>query len=141
MKIGITGTREIRPDVQMYTFSRIVSSLNPASLEVHHGDCVGADAQAHGILRHLGAYIIGHPPVDEAHRAFCDFDETYPRKTHFARNRDIVDETDILFVLPLLMVEQDRGGTWYTANYARKLGKWIVIIWPDGSVQSENDPL
>ncbi len=61
--------------------------------------------------------------------------ETRPAKTHFARNRDIVDETEVLIACPCEMEHQDRGGTWYTADYALKRGKRTIIVWPDGSMK------
>jgi hypothetical protein len=106
--------------------------------EFHHGDCVGADHDAAEVIWSLyDCPIICHPPVDETHRAFNQrASDTLPPKTHFARNRDIVDACDILVATPWQDVRpkpKTGGGTWYTIEYAEKRGKHVVIIWPDGS--------
>jgi len=49
--------------------------------------------------------------------------------------RDFVNECDVLIAAPGEFVERKRGsGTWGTVRYARKLGRPLVIIWPDGVV-------
>jgi hypothetical protein len=53
-------------------------------------------------------------------------------KSFFARNRDIVDETDMLIATPA--TKKETGGTWYTINYSRKQKKQRVIVYPDGSI-------
>lgn len=116
--------------------------------ELHHGDCVGSDAESYEIAlpRALRdeCRIIVHPPVDERHRAFCEAVQgkviVLPAKTHFARNRDIVAACDVLVGTPYHEYEESVGGTWYTINYARKLCKWLVIIWPSGKLTIENQP-
>jgi hypothetical protein len=35
------------------------------------------------------------------------------------------------------MEEQDRGGTWRTIQMARKAGRELVVVWPDGSIKEE----
>jgi hypothetical protein len=54
-----------------------------------------------------------------------------------SRNHDIVDETELLIACPGELAEAVRSGTWATVRYARKLGRPIVIFWPDGSVTGE----
>lgn len=49
-----------------------------------------------------------------------------------ARNRDIVDETEILIACPGHMHEELRSGTWSTIRYAVKIQRPHIIIWPDG---------
>ena len=141
MKVGFTGTRKGVTQPQWEALEQVLLSLPNVADEFHHGDCVGADAEADEVAHDLGLYVVIHPPVDEALRAFCRYaDETRPAKTHFARNRDIVNETEALVATPGTMEEEAFGGTWYTINYARKRGKPIVIVWPDGSVTYEGWP-
>ncbi len=71
----------------------------------------------------------------EAYNAFAD--ETLPAKTHFARNRDIVNSTDRLLATPPCRPLPDKGGTAYTVNFCRKAGKPVCVIWPDGDVEME----
>jgi len=44
-----------------------------------------------------------------------------------------VDETEWLWAIPGEFKEVLRSGTWSTIRYARKKGKKVLIIWPDGS--------
>ncbi len=132
MKVGFTGTRHGMADVQKRMVAWHMGDLQMT--ELHHGDCIGADAQAHNIAVEHGRKVVIHPPVDETYRAFCGgYDVCLLMKTHFARNRDIVDETDVLIGAPYNAKEQGRGGTWYAISYARKQGKPVYIIWPDGT--------
>lgn len=142
MKIGFTGTRDGMKQPQMDAFYERVCFMDDNIESFHHGDCVGADDDAARVIHELNCSdncsikIVCHPPIDESHRAFNEFhDEIRPAKTHFARNRDIVDETDMLVATPREMERQDRGGTWYTVDYARKKGKRVVLILPDGTIE------
>lgn len=137
--IGFTGTRHGMTKLQMAAFLATIRDLQPS--EFHHGDCIGADDEAALSVAYLDVgqmapiTIVCHPPLDESHRAFNKHAfRTLPPKTHFARNRDIVDAADMLIACPCDMTPQPRGGTWYTVGYARKKGKRVVIIWPDGTV-------
>jgi len=123
----------------------------------HHGDCVGADADADDYIRGYrnadkgGKWygvctIIIHPGPDEETRAHCgrrednDRDILLEPKNHFARNRDIVDESTIIIACPRhteAPPPKTGGGTWQTIEYARKKKKPIVIIWPNGWVEKE----
>lgn len=134
-KIGITGTRNGWTDQQRVIF---VSRCLPLySFEFHHGLCVGVDCQSHDEVRNLAPHgrIIGHPSVDKKLQKEVNCDELREAKTHFARNRDIVNETDILIVVPMQMEWQSRGGTWYTHDYGVNRGKEVFVIWPDGKLE------
>lgn len=104
----------------------------------HHGDCVGADAQAHITVRRvcIGARIVGHPPIKSTRRAFMACDSLWPPKDYLARNRDIVDGVDRMIAAPKGEVEELRSGTWSTIRYARWLGRKLVILKPQGGVFS-----
>ena len=134
MRAGFTGTREGMTKSQYYAVWYLLETLGVT--ELHHGDCVGADAEAHLLALARKIYIVIHAPVDETHRAFCaGASEVREAKTHFARNRDIVDETQILIATPLLDVPQDHGGTWYTIGYGSKKGRQPYVVWPTGRVE------
>ena len=148
MKVGFTGTREGLTTKQDLALYELLDKLRPK--ECHHGDCIGADAAFHGNLTLAGdlsagkeyARIVIHPNLSQASRAFCRGDEVRPPKLPLERNRDIVDETDILVACPKQMVEpkdpREGGGTWATVRYARKLRRPIYIILRDGRVLTEN---
>lgn len=140
-KIGITGTRNGMSSDQVEAFWERMDSMFHTScessarpLELHHGDCVGVDVQAAEVARLMGMKTVCHPPVDQSHRAHHKSDVILEQKTHFARNRNIVDSVDILFVLPLQDKWQSRGGTWYTHDYAKKKGVPFEIFFPMSSI-------
>jgi hypothetical protein len=138
MKIGFTGTRFGMTDKQ----KEVIMTLRPLDIELHHGDCIGADFDMHQIAKTVKVNkIVIHPPVDEELRAFCTGDLLLPPKTHLARNRDIVHDTDLLIATPFGMEHQTHGGTWYTIDYALKLNKWIIIVFLDGSTKEYNAPI
>lgn len=146
MKIGVTGTREGMTGNQCSAFYNILCEIPDAVESFHHGDCIGADDDAANIVSDLrmedelgGWKIVCHPPVDETHRAFNPHSaEIREPKTMFARNRDIVNETDLLIACPQYMdpiTKDTKGGTAYTVNFARKCGKPVWIVRPDGTVE------
>lgn len=132
MIVGITGTRSGCTPDQLAALKGALIELAPS--ELHHGDCVGVDAQAHALALEMGVSVVIHPPVDEEHRAFCEGAFlVLPARTHFARNREIVNACEVLVACPVSQPEPVRGGTRYTADYARKVGKTVAICWPDGT--------
>ena len=111
--------------------------------EAHHGDCLGADEQFHGLANGPGlgnVWVVVHPPEDESYRAFCDGSGQRSPKPYLERNRDIVDETDALIAAPKSATEVTRSGTWSTVRYARERGKMIYIVLPSGEIKIEPGP-
>ncbi len=131
MKIGFTGTRIGMTAAQKSTFQSLMRHFTPT--EFHHGDCVGADADAHEMAEKY-CHIVVHPPIDSTHRARKLGRVMCQPKTYFARNRDIVNDTDRMIATPMQAEHQDRGGTWYTIDFARKKGKPVAVINPDGTL-------
>lgn len=130
MKLGFTGTRTGMTDRQKQELHAFLSGTDIWGVEgLHHGDCVGADAEAHEIAKSLSIYVVVHPPIDPKFRAWCVGDEMRDEKPYIERNHDIVDETGYLFVAPRTEKEQVRSGTWATYRYADKQqipGIWIA---------------
>ena len=58
-------------------------------------------------------------------------------KPPLERNCDIVLDGDLLIATPHGYQEEMRSGTWYTIRQARKRGKKIIIVWPNGSQTCE----
>ena len=99
--------------------------------EFHHGDCVGADEQAHTVVRkHFNCSIHGHIPVRTNSRAYCKFDVIYKAKPYLVRNHDIVDMVDLLLAAPYENTEVVRSGTWATVRYARKVNRELIMLRP-----------
>jgi hypothetical protein len=150
MRIGFTGTRRGMTDAQRSSFQKhLLLGLPRTPTELRHGSCEGADVQAARFARSVfdewrkrfGSTsmirIIALPgPDDDPHREVSGVDdEVLPGKTHFARNRDIVNASDLVIGCPGEATWQKRGGTFFTMDYAIKKGKPLVIIWPDGTVE------
>lgn len=128
MKVGFTGTREGMSQNQL---EQLVLALQSAGVtEFHHGDCLGADAEAHDIIREFfpDCKIIVHPPVKSYMRAWKRGDQLLSPLDYIARDRKIVESTDFLIGAPLVDVEQIRSGTWTTIRHARRLGRDHVIL-------------
>lgn len=129
--VGFSGTREGMTYNQLITVEDLLWDLNIQ--KVHHGDCLGADADFHRLARIQGLYVIGHPPVKDKLRAYCEFDEIRVAKNYLERDRDIVDESAWIIVTPRGFEEEKKSGTWYTARYAYSQSKSVAVVWPDGN--------
>lgn len=138
-QVGFTGTREGMGEAQLAALRWVLRELLCAVL--HHGDCVGADAQAHAAARALGMAVEIHPPSSPAMRAFCaaaEGDAVRQEAPYLERNRAIVDATSALVACPREEEgEADRSGTWATVRYARSIGRPVVVIRPSGRVERE----
>ena len=129
MKVGVTGTREGATEYQLNELRSVLTELK--GTEFHHGDCVGVDAEAAAIAKELGYKIVCHPPESNYLRAYFPADEMREPAGYLKRDRAIVDNVDVLIVVPLQMEWQAKGGTWYTHDYAKKTNKPYSVIWPE----------
>lgn len=105
------------------------------TLEVHHGDCIGADNQFHLICTNLlvnNQYaeikIVIHPPINNKFRAYCESANICKEKPYLERDKDIVNETDELIVCPKDCRQDLRCGTWSTYRYAQKNNKTTLLF-------------
>ncbi len=128
--VGFTGTQAGMTTPQLQSFQALLQLVKSAKL--HHGDCIGADAQAHDTATNLEMPIVIHPPLEDRKRAFKWSDVVRPARAYLDRNHDIVDETDVLLATPKESLEVLRSGTWATVRYAYKQGKLVLLILPDG---------
>ena len=143
MIVGFTGTRNgMTPEQRLFLSTFLISNRIEAT-EAHHGDCVGADADFHQLCMGASIPVVIHPPEfrpNDSLRAYCEGYRTLLLpKGYLARNRDIVNASEVIFACPRLMVQEDRGGTWYTINFATKKQKTVYIFWPDGSYEIRNN--
>ena len=162
MRIGFTGTQMgmtvlqkrmlyfittpsgmIYPNHKKFVDSPVNAPTLHGESEFHHGDCIGADEESHHIVRifspHTSIFI--HPPIKENKRAntynrLAPNQYLMPLKDYLDRNKDIVDDTEILIGTPEGMEEVTRSGTWSTIRYAMKQKHPVFIIYPDGSVET-----
>ena len=130
LKIGFTGTSKGMTQHQKDQLKEFISSVDVVSFS--HGDCIGADAEAHDILRDLNLLnkVRIHPPKDAKKRPFCEGANTVcPEKAYLDRNHDIVDEgIDLLIAAPGSRNERLRSGTWATVRYARSLNRTVKLL-------------
>lgn len=128
MKVGFTGSRTEPTEAQLDWLASRLSALG--ATELHHGDCVGADAAAHTVAQVLGLRIVVHPPVNPRLRAYVEgADETRSEFPYLDRNKNIVNETAHLLALPA-RPEELRSGTWSTIRYARWVGRPVELELP-----------
>ena len=129
MRVGVTATQEGLTDRQRFLVRDQLIALN--CTELHHGDCIGGDAEIHEIAWDMGIAIVIHPPIKTNKRAFCRgailVHEPYD---YLVRNRHIVDATEFLIGCPNTRKEKLRSGTWSTLRYARKMGKPLIVLGP-----------
>jgi hypothetical protein len=135
MRVGFTGTRPPFTNAQLLSLERIILTNRGEITEAHHGDCVGADEAFHIVCRTFNIPVIIHPPLVTTWNAYCgDYTEKREPKTYHERDQDIVNETDWLIACPKTFTPTPHSGTWYTAGYARAIGKPIWFVYPDGTV-------
>ena len=128
MKIGFTGTHRGMSQHQKEQFVLMMQELDPT--EFHHGDCIGADAEAHDIVREFfpAVYIVVYPPNSRYRQAFKEGDEHRKPAPYLKRDKNIVDNVDFLFATPFRNEEVLRSGTWATIRYARKIDRDHYIL-------------
>lgn len=136
MKIGVTGTRSGMNEKQK---EEVTSFLKQYSGELHHGDCVGVDVEVADIAKELGYKTVKHPPLKTDLQANHQSDEERKPFSYFQRNRNIVDECDIVIVVPYQDEWQSNGGTWYTYDYAlkKKSENNVKLFFPNRSSNNE----
>jgi hypothetical protein len=81
-----------------------------------------------------------HPSNIEAKRAYCKGGKVYPARKPLARNHDIVRAGKDLIIACPKAAEEQRSGTWMTVRHARKVGRNISIIWPNGLIEDGGVP-
>lgn len=136
MIVGFTGTQAgMSPSQKLYVGDLLSKDY---IAELHHGDCIGADENAHTIALTFHIPIIIHPPLNPQKRAHCTGAKyILAPRPYLERNHDIVDASDIVIGTPKEYNEVLRSGTWATLRYARKLGRKLFVVWHDGRVTND----
>lgn len=129
-RVGFTGTRRGMTTRQKISVIKILKEFT--FLVVHHGDCIGADADFDALCKVLKFRRIAHPSNLDT-RAYVKADLIHLPKPALARNHDIVERTEFIIGCPWGTEEHLRSGTWATIRYARKREKPVVLVYPDGS--------
>lgn len=135
MILAFTGTRTGMTPDQRLRVRDVLTRTRPDA--VHHGDCIGADAEFHAIALSLGIPVVIHPPVNPVLRAFCPATPAdrlvasvtvLPARPYRDRDRDMVDLADAVLATPAR--GRQTGGTWYTVAYARRTGRAVTVLFP-----------
>lgn len=136
MRLGFTGTRHGMTDQQKRSVRLLINALKPSYF--NHGDCVGADVEAHDIVRDAcpKSFIYVYPAIDREQNRESDY--RAPPDKPLTRNRVIVDMSDVMIATPRESSEMLRGGTWSTVRYARLKKKSLYLILPNGTAVKEN---
>jgi hypothetical protein len=138
--LGFTGTRQGMTNAQYYTVRALIAFMCPEV--AHHGCCMGADEQFARICFELRVgRIISHPPIKTEFKALDTYSHVQRReRPYLVRNRDIVDESDLLLACPKdseNMVVPRKGGTWCTIKDARSQNRPLVSVYPGGNLEWE----
>ena len=128
MRVGFTGTRLGMTKAQTLQLADYFLSCMGSINDVHHGDCLGADAEFHVISRPYAIVIHAHPCNIPKMRAYCDADIIHDPLPPLVRNDVIVAHSDILIAAPAQNNEIVRSGTWATIRRARKAGIEILQL-------------
>lgn len=134
MIIGFTGTQDGMTVWQEKEVERFLVELNCSVLV--HGSCVGADFHADQIADRLEIKRKIRPCNIKEKRARCELrgaEQIAEPIAPLVRNHKIVDDCALLIACPKGMSEELRSGTWATIRYARKIGKEVIIVWPEDS--------
>ena len=137
--LGFTGTRSGMTSVQRNVVANFLLQQRSFITEAHHGDCIGADAEFDEECLRLEVPRVIHPPVSDVYRANRQrfgISIVCPPKEYLERDVDIVIVTNILLAAPK-GEEINRSVTWHTIRCARKEGRLIYIVYPDGGLVCE----
>lgn len=138
MEFGVTATSRGMTARQRGTVRFLFRELKLTRL--HHGCCVGGDAQCHGLALEMGAEIIGHPPRDTKMMAKLDgYTELRRPYGYLTRDRHIVrDGVDGLIGAPKDFhppINFRGQGTWKTIRYGFRAHRRLWIVYPDGTFE------
>lgn len=140
MIVGFTGTRNGMTPEQKETVKYALTKWKSEEIEVIglHGDCIGADVDFHFICREIGLHVLKRPSIWDSTVAGTDAERIALSKRPYERNRDIANQADRMIACPPNFEKIEHSGTWYTLEYASKLGKRVTIVFPDGKTEVRN---
>lgn len=139
--LGFTGTRRGLSSEQRNTLAFFLALAMPelGACCLVHGGCVGADECAAVMAHEIGYTTIEYPSNIEAQRTAFKSTVSHAPMPPLDRNPLIVSNAQVLVACPRGFEEERRSGTWATVRYARRSCVPIVFIWPDGTVDREDD--
>ena len=124
---------------QKFVLGILLNIFRP--IEFHHGDCMGADAEARDIAEFfrkcINLKIVIHPSDINSKRAFKNGNRILNSLNPLLRNKNIVYISDVIGAAPNQEHEILRSGTWATIRYAKKINKPLIIIHPNKEFETE----
>jgi hypothetical protein len=144
-RVGFAGTarpgRVTRAQIQelhRFMLQLKIDPAQPFQVEWHHGGAPEADRISHFLALALGFRIVVHPGPKSDPRDFPMADAVYgPAYDNLQRDDDIARVTSELVAVPRTNREFRRSGTWTTVRRARRYGRPITLILPDGTVTGD----
>ena len=138
--MGVTGTRSglsaKQRSIAIDLLRRMHRDLNFEFL--HHGDCVGVDAQIDAIAKEVGFQTILHPPDNAKYRAHTSGHAAVNLPLPYLdRNKRMVGLVELLVAFPYEESEVLRSGTWATIRWARRQDVVVMTVYPSGRVAVE----
>jgi hypothetical protein len=101
-----------------------------------HNGMIGATAQAHAIARGLDLQIVIIPPKNTDLRAKLEGAIQIETPEDFNDSLDhVIEDSHIVIFTPREEVEKLRSGTWRSIRQAKREGKSVYIIFPDGRLK------
>jgi len=132
VKIAIVGSRRYENKKKIKDFIFKIKQEKGVGTIIVSGGCKdGADKYAKKYALELGLQYEEYPPFHQVHNLYCTMPESrygkpYSVKNFHARNKIIAGTSD--FVVAFIPRGVESNGTQSTINYAKKMGKKIVII-------------
>jgi hypothetical protein len=128
---------------QKMSFKKMLRTCEHRLTDVCHGDGVGVEAESHAIVReHFRQRVRIHifPPEDDELRAHCGNEDgeevrVYNPTSYLRREKDMLNASNVVIALPFESNEKVRSVTWASIRHARASGRFLCIIYPDGSIQ------
>lgn len=135
MNISFTGTQQGMTEYQKLQLKTWLLKYKPLIQRFSHGCCIGADMEAHEIVREvcgLSVFIAVYPSNASTRAPIPrDADFVAVAEHPLERNKKIVkDGKDTLIAAPFEMREVLRSGTWATIRFARQVHVPIFYAWP-----------
>lgn len=132
--LGFTGRRE---GVSLEQVGSLEELIKNTSFKVAvHGDCIGADAVFHDVVRKLkpDVKIEIYPALHPDFKANKHADLSHVPMKALERDKIMANKVEFMIAMPSTNHEILRSGTWATIRYSRKSNtvKRIIIINPNG---------
>jgi hypothetical protein len=148
--LAFTGTRRGLTPAQLAALRVVLAEIRFHNSVVHNGAAEGADEE---MLDLLAEGLAGRPTVHlwpcnrerqqwafewalAFSKALHPSARVHPTAPPLERNRRMVAAASVVVACPD-GPERLRSGTWSTVRAARRRGREVVLVWPDGSVTRE----